>query len=390
MEINKVASWEDVIADNYNAEAPQQDQNEQAVVADLDGSVNTDGTIVSDETNGDKVVEDQDNNPLLDINSPEVGNDANLPDVTLDNPVDHGDPGSSVSEDTQSTTENIESEFNLTESDEQALYEYLTIKNTDYSQVSDMDIITGYLESEHQNWDDEDIQFELEQKYGSALFMDKRNLDEIDQDLDPDEYKEAIKLNKEIDRAQKLLKRDAMEKRVELEDIKSNIKLPLSAIKKTEDNVKRDAEEALQPQGPTQEEIEKYQKDWVDAVEKEIPTLDEFKFKLGDEDVSYKITDEEKQQMVETMKSFNGENYLVQRGWVNQDGSPNVKRIAEDVYILENNEKMFKSGWTQAKEKAKMDLIGKDLKNIDLNSPVNTFDAKGGDPYDFGNYVLSL
>jgi hypothetical protein len=60
------------------------------------------------------------------------------------------------------------------------------------------------------------------------------------------------------------------------------------------------------------------------------------------------------------------------------------------VYILENAEKMFKSGWTQAKEKAKMDIIGKDIKNINLGSPNTSFDAKGGNPYDFGDYVLSL
>ena len=121
-----------------------------------------------------------------------------------------------------------------------------------------------------------------------------------------------------------------------------------------------------------------------------MPTLDEFNFKLGDEDVSYKITEDEQKQLVDKMKGFNAESYLLERGWLNQDGTPNIKKITEDVYILENNEKMFKSGWTQAKEKAKMDLIGKDLKNIEIGSPGKTFDAKGGDPYDFGNYVLSL
>jgi biotin synthase-like enzyme len=90
------------------------------------------------------------------------------------------------------------------------------------------------------------------------------------------------------------------------------------------------------------------------------------------------------------MKEFNAENYLVQRGWVKPDGTPDVKKITEDVYILENAEKMFKSGWTQAKEKAKMDIIGKDIKNINLDTSPTTFDAKGGNPYDFGDYVLSL
>jgi hypothetical protein len=70
--------------------------------------------------------------------------------------------------------------------------------------------------------------------------------------------------------------------------------------------------------------------------------------------VSYKVTEEEQSQLVQKMRDFNAENYLLDRGWLNQDGTPNVKKITEDVYILENAEKMFKSGWTQAKEKAKM------------------------------------
>jgi hypothetical protein len=60
------------------------------------------------------------------------------------------------------------------------------------------------------------------------------------------------------------------------------------------------------------------------------------------------------------------------------------------VYILENNEKIFRSGWTQAKEKAKMDIISKDIKNINLTQSPNTVDAQGSNPYSFGDYVLGL
>ena len=118
--------------------------------------------------------------------------------------------------------------------------------------------------------------------------------------------------------------------------------------------------------------------------------MSEFKFKLGDEDVSYKITEDEQKQLVDKMKGFNAESYLLERGWLNQDGSPNIKKITEDVYILENNEKIFRSGWTQAKEKAKMDIISKDIKNINLNQSTNTVDAQSSNQYSFGDYVLGL
>lgn len=369
MEVNKATSWEDVLANNFNAE-PQQPQEET--------QVQPEPTVTEEPVSQEQKV-DAAGEPVETQKQEEVQTQEPEPQVQ---------PETQVQPEVQ---EEVipEPQIDLSSIDEQELFDYLTIKNTDYSEISDLDIMAAYVESEHSNWDNEDVQLELEQRYGAALFQDKIDLEEIDRDLDPEAYKEAVKLNKEIDRAQKLLKRDAMEKRIELEEIKSNIKLPISG-KQPEDNVKQEAESSLESQGLTQEEIERYEREWIAAVEKEVPTLDEFNFKLGDEDVSYKVTEDEKKQMVETMKNFNAENYLVQRGWVNQDGSPNVKKITEDVYILENNEKMFKSGWTQAKEKAKMDLIGKDLKNIDLSSPGQTFDAKGSDPHDFGNFVLSL
>ena len=368
MEVNKAASWEDVLANNFSAEVQQtQEQTQEAEPTATEETVGEEPKV---DAAGEPAEQQQE---TTQESEPQTQPDVQPEPTTVE-------PEPQVA---------AEPQVDLSSIDEQELYEYLTIKNTDYSQISDLDIMTGYIEGEHGNWDDEDVQLELEQRYGAALFMDKVDLNEIDQDIDPDGYKEAVKLNKEIDRAQKLLKRDAMEKRVELEEIKANIKLPISG-KQPEDNVKQEVEKPSEPQGPTQEEIERYQQEWIAAVEREVPTLDEFNFKLGDEDVSFKVTEDEKKQMVETMKNFNAESYLVQRGWVNADGSPNIKKITEDVYILENNEKMLKSGWTQAKEKAKMDLIGKDIKNIDLGSPAKTFDAKGGNPYDFGDYVLSL
>jgi hypothetical protein len=205
-----------------------------------------------------------------------------------------------------------------------------------------------------------------------------------------EEYKQALAFNKEIDKAQKLLKRDALEKRAELEEIKNNIQLPTSASKKGDDSlVESDAVESAN-QGLTQEQIEKLQKEWEMSVEKIVPEVSEFKFKLGDEEVSYKITEDEQKQMVNEMKQFNAENFLVERGWLKADGTPDVKKITEDVYILKNTEKMLKSSWTQAKEKAKMDIIGKDIKNINLGSTNETVDLKANNPYGFGDYVLSL
>ena len=369
--VNKVTSWEDVLLDNYNqpAQTEQEVQQEQPQEdAVTENTVDANGDPVEQETTDAPQIEEQ-------------------PVVQQDEPVVQQQE--SVQEDVQQLQN--EQPFNLNGLDEDTLYEYLSIKKTDYNQVPDLDILAGKIKSENPGWDNEDIELELESKYGAALFSEKIDLDTIDQDLDPETYKEAIKINKEIERAEKLLRRDAKETRAQLEEIKNNLSLPTSEGGKPEHSVEAGGKQETESDELTPEQIQYLQQQWLTAVEKEVPSVNEFKFNLGDEEVSYKVTADEQQQLVQKMKEFNAENYLVQRGWVKPDGTPDVKKITEDVYILENAEKMFKSGWTQAKEKAKMDIIGKDIKNINLdnNSPT-TFDAKGGDPYDFGNFVLGL
>ena len=319
--VNKVTSWEDVLSDNYNAE-PQAEQVQETV------QPTGEETPQAVDAAGEPI-ETQQEQPIVET-------EVQQQEETVSSPEEEY-----VQEEVQQPS--TEQQFNLEGMDEDALYEYLSLKKTDYNTVPDIDVVAGFISSEHPNWDTDDIEFELEQKYGSALFEDKVDLAEIDKEIYPDEYKEAVKINKEIDKAQKLLKRDALEKRAELEELKQNIQLPTSGNKQPDNNVSETSVEETQ-QGLSQEQIQYLQKQWLDTVERDVPTVNEIKFNLGDEEVSYKVTETEQSEMVQKMRDFNAENYLVERGWLNQDGTPNVKKITEDVYILENSEKMFTSG----------------------------------------------
>lgn len=351
--VNKAASWEDVLSDNFNAP----EQVEEQVTEQVTDEVTEEVEVLQNEI------------PLAQT------------EPTVEVTVEATGEVPELDERKQALIDAI------LDGKEDLVYDYFKQKSVDYNQYSDIDVIKTKIANDNPNWDSEDIELELESKYGGVLFSEKIDLNEIDKEIYPDEYKEAVKINKEIDKAEKLLRRDAKETRSVLEDLKNNIALPTSEKKWTiKDN--NQSEEA--PAEISQEEIQRLQQEWISAVEKSVPEVSEFKFKLGDEDVSYKVTEDEQKQMVDKMKTFNAEDYLVNRGWLNQDGSPNVKKITEDVYILENNEKIFKSGWTQAKEKAKMDLISKDIKNINLDRSPETFDAKGSNPYSFGDYVLGL
>ncbi len=179
--VNKAASWEDVLLDNYNQPAQteqevQEEQQQEGAVSE--NTVDANGDPVQQETTDAPQTEEQ-------------------PVVQQDEPVVQQEI---VQDDVQQPQE--EPQLNLNNLDEDALYEYLSIKKTDYNQVPDLDILAGKIKSENPNWDNEDIELELESKYGAALFSEKIDLDTIDQDLDPETYKEAIKINKEIERAE--------------------------------------------------------------------------------------------------------------------------------------------------------------------------------------------
>ena len=359
--VNKAASWEDVLNDNFNAPAVEEQViEEQPVVED-----------VVEEQSVDEVTES-----VEEVIQAEVVSEEKEQVIEAVNQLSDLDPNKQALIDA------------ILNGNDGLVYDYYVKKNTDYSQVNDLDIISGKIASENPGWDKEDIQLEIESRYGAVISNEKINLEEIDKDIYPDEYKEALKFNKEIDRAERLLKRDAKETRALLEKEKENIVLPVSEKRITEQT--KDNNDGVDDSALNEAEIERLRQEWISAVEKEVPGVNEFKFKLGDEDVSYKITDDEQRQLVDKMKKFNAESYLVDRGWVNKDGTPNVKKITEDVYILENNEKIFRSGWTQSKEKAKMDLISKDIKNISLDGSTNTVDAKSGNPYAYGEFVLGL
>lgn len=360
--VNKASSWEDVLSNNFNATEQVTEQVEEQVEEQVD-FLDEDATLLEQEEASQNEIPPAQLEPTGEVSVEATGE---VPELD---------------ERKQALIDAI------LEGKEDLVYDYFQKKNVDYNQYSDIDVIKTKIANDNPNWDSEDIELELESKYGAILFSERINLDEIDKEIYPDEYKEAVKINKEIDKAEKLLRRDAKETRAILEDLKNNITLPTSEKKWTIKDTKQ-SEEA--PAQLSQEEIQQLQQQWIEAVEKSVPEVSEFRFKVGDEDVSYKITEDEQKQMVDKMKTFNAEDYLVQRGWLKEDGSPNVKKIYEDVYILENNEKIFKSGWTQAKEKAKMDLISKDIKNINLDKSPETFDARGSNPYSFGEYVLGL
>ena len=247
---------------------------------------------------------------------------------------------------------------------EEEVFNYLSEKRKDYFSMSDFDVVKESLIRSNPTWTERDIAIEIKSKYGSL--SGKKDLSSIDEDIYPEEYQSAIEYNELIDERETILARDAREARRTLDEQKKNIEFP---------KFTQEAENQ-----PTDEEIAEANKQWEEMVASEVPKISNFKYKLNGEDVVYKITEEEKVSLTTTMKNFNASDYLSKRGWFDQEGKPNILKISEDVYKLENEGKMIGSVATQIKTATRKEVISRDIKNIDMDDKSSS-DFKVSKPF---------
>jgi len=234
---------------------------------------------------------------------------------------------------------------------ENELYDYLSRKNKDYNTMSDVDVVKENLKITNPSWTDKDIANEIKFKYGNI--PEKKDLSLIDREEDPEGYEKAERFNDDVDHKELLLSRDARDSRIALEQTKKTIEFPKI------ENVSN------QPEGPTQEQLDEEQRQWELQVDAEMPKLSDFKFKIGDEEITYRITNEDKADQTAYMKSFTPQKLASELGWVNEDGSYNISKLAEDVLKLKNIDKIIASSATQMKTSATKEVIA-EIKNVDL------------------------
>jgi len=345
--VNVAKSWEDAVLDNFEQQdsTTVQDEfvntasSEETIVAPVNDAIE----IVLPE--GAEIVSDE----AEEIVTPEAV-------VVAEEKVVERYP--EMSDDAKKLLEALQA------GKEDELFNYLSEKRKDYEAMSDYDVVKENIMRSNPNWTEKDVAIELKSKYGGLSA--KKDLSQIDEDIYPDEYKSAVEFNELIEERETILARDAREARRVLDEQKKNIEFP----KLTQE---------VQNQ-PTEEEIAEANKQWEAMVVSEVPKISDFKYKLNGEDVVYKITEEERTNLTETMKGFNASEYLSKRGWFDQEGNPNILKISEDVYKLENQGKMIGSVATQIKTATRKEVISRDIKNIDMDDKSSS-DFKVSKPF---------
>ncbi len=238
----------------------------------------------------------------------------------------------------------------LMEGKDDVLLNYLSEKHRDYAAMSDYDAVKADMIKKNPKYTDEIAELKMERLYGD---LKKINLSKLDEESE--EYIEAVAHNKKVTENEKMLKIDAFDAKIALEAAKKDLKLP--KIAETKEVTSQ----------PTAEEIAQGRAVWEATVTKEVPKVKEFAWKVGDEEVSYKLNEAELKDNVEFMKNLNNNTLATELGWMDKDGKQNVSKIAGDVRFLKSIKQIVSSVYTQGKT-AGAKSTAAEIKNLDLSN----------------------
>ena len=252
------------------------------------------------------------------------------------------------------------------------MYEQKVLSELD--KMDENEVLMLKMAYDYPDWTPDEIQEEFNSKYS----VDS----DFDDSLLTDE--EIASKKKQIEKQQKAIareiKKDVREAKDYLQTLKQDISFPdiLSQVQQAPQQTVNPEEYVNQYLTAQQEEQTKaYQQareTFEKSVEDGLRSFDGFNVNYKDEDVQFdgkfSLTQEERTQLQDTMKAFDLESFYGNRYY--KEGKYDTKQLAEDIYFLQNRDKVVNSMVTQAVSKAKADLL-KSMKNIDYsNSPRQT------------------
>ena len=261
------------------------------------------------------------------------------------------------------------------------MYEQKVLSELD--KMDENEVLMLKMAYDYPDWTPDEIQEEFNSKYS----VDS----DFDDSLLTDE--EIASKKKQIEKQQKAIareiKKDVREAKDYLQTLKQDISFPdiLSQVQQAPQQNVNPEEYVNQYLTAQQEEQAKaYQQareTFEKSVEEGLRSFDGFNVNYKDEDVQFdgkfSLTQEEKTQLQDTMKSFDLESFYGNRYY--KEGKYDTKQLAEDIYFLQNRDKVVNSMVTQAVSKAKADLL-KSMKNIDYSNSPRQSAAISSNDYD--------
>jgi len=217
-----------------------------------------------------------------------------------------------------------------------------------------VDIIKTNIQNKYKDLTQEDVDLLFYDQYFVPL-KPEQGYDESDED-----YAGKVKAwQSQVDYVDRKMMIEAKVIRPELEKLKSELRLP-------------DIYGQEEMEAASQEEFESMQKArsvYEKTLESDYNNFKGFDLMVKDEDVeipiSFNISDEERTALKTQLSDFDVEDKFGNR-WFYEDGKPNVKQTMQDLYVLENLDKILRKTANEAYAQAKLAYI-KNSGNVTLN-----------------------
>lgn len=267
------------------------------------------------------------------------------------------------------------------------LYEQKVLSELD--KMNDSDVLKLKIAYDYPDLSPE----EIEEEFASKYLVDK----DFDESLMTDS--EIAAKNKQIEKQEKAIARELKkavgEAKDYLQTLKQDISFPdiLSQFQEQSQSTVN-AEDIVSQYLKSQEEEQSkvYQQSremYENSISDGLKNFEGFNVNYKDEEVQfdgkYSLSAEEKLQLQNDLKDFDLESFYGPRYY--KDGKYDTKQLAEDVYFLQNRDKIVNSMVTQAVSKAKADLL-KGMKNIDYSNTPRT--AAVSNTSDFDSMVSKM
>lgn len=217
-----------------------------------------------------------------------------------------------------------------------------------------VDIIKTNIQNKYKDLTQEDVDLLFYDQYFVPL-KPEQGYDESE-----DDYAGKVKTwQSQVDYVEKKMMIEAKVIRPELEKLKSELRLPDIYGQEEQDAANQEEFESMQKARTVYER----------TLELDYNNFKGFDIMVKDEDVeipiSFNISNEERTALKTQLSDFDVEDKFGNR-WFYEDGKPNVKQTMQDLYVLENLDKILRKTANEAYAQAKIAYI-KNSGNVTLN-----------------------
>ena len=264
------------------------------------------------------------------------------------------------------------------------IYEQTVLSNLE--KLSDEEVVKLMIQYENPDMSEEDLNKEYADRYSP-------DIEQKDTSFMTDE--EISEYNKSIERAKKRalkeIKKDAREAVRHLSEKKVDLELPniqdyiKASTSKTKDN-SREVEEYNQF---IQNERMKYES----SIDKGLDTVKSFEMDYADDDVSFKVNftpnKDDLSSMKSDLQSFTLDDFYGPRYYDAEKGEYKTNVLAEDMYWLNNRDKIIKSIVSQAVSSTKANML-KNIKGVSISDSPSSRSTTQSTKSEFDAFVEQL